>query len=195
MWRERSTTTPVVSDWPLVPGAAAARRQDDGAEALLGQQPHDAGDVVRAAREQDRLRRQAIDRIVGREDHAVSVLGRDVAREPRLCQRDEKPGDGLVGRRGFGKSRDHAGLPVSSTSGTIVIVPCFLRRGPLQMGARLSTASCQRECRPGAGGRGRSGAQTIERGTSARLHIVGIENSAPSFTPEGQRAVTFLVLV
>ncbi len=26
-------------------------------------------------------------------------------------------------------------------------------------------------------------------------YIVGIENSAPSFTPDGQRAVTFLVLV
>ena len=30
---------------------------------------------------------------------------------------------------------------------------------------------------------------------SSAPHIVGMENSAPSLTPEGQRAVTFLVLV
>ncbi len=105
------------------PGAAAARCQDHGAKAVFGEQPGDAGHVVGAAWEQDRLRRQAVDRIVGREDHPVSVRGRHVAREPGTRQRGEQPGHGLVGPRGFGKPRDHDGPPVSSLTHTIVTAP------------------------------------------------------------------------
>ncbi len=91
------------------PGAAAARRDDHRAEAFFGEQSHDAGDIFGAAREQDRLRRHTVDRVVGREDHPVCVLGRDAAREPGLGKRVEKPGYGHVRRRSFGKSRDHDG--------------------------------------------------------------------------------------
>jgi hypothetical protein len=41
---------------------------------------------------------------------------------------------------------------------------------------------------------GRTLSQTLRRSCGVQF-IVGIENSAPSLTPEGQRAVTVLVLV
>ena len=50
MCRETSTTSPSVSDWPLVPGAAAARGELQLGEARVLRSARDADEVVACSR-------------------------------------------------------------------------------------------------------------------------------------------------
>ena len=75
MWRDRSTTRPSVSDWPLVPVPPPRGASLSAGEARLAA-------AVRAMRTRssvclrkgDRLRLELIDRVVGREHRAIGVV-------------------------------------------------------------------------------------------------------------------------
>jgi hypothetical protein len=75
MWRDRSTTTPSVSDWPLVPvppPRGPSRHAAEGRAVDHLREPHH---IVGIAREHHRLRQALVDRVVGRQHHAAGVIG------------------------------------------------------------------------------------------------------------------------
>ena len=145
MWRETSTTSPSVRDWPLVPvppprGAIRIPAKRGSAS----RRPMRARSVG-AAREGDGLRHQAIDRVVGGEHRPVGIRGREVALEAGGAQRVQEGGGGRLRRLGQRQARDHdAARPAQAAArrsppGT-TIAPGSAGRRPSRTATMLSAA-------------------------------------------------------
>ena len=97
MWRETSTTRPSVSDWPFVPVPPPRGASFRPCEARVIAQTRDAHQVVGAPREGDGLRRELVDRVVGRQHRPVGVGRGQVTFEaagPQLGQESMYSGAG-----------------------------------------------------------------------------------------------------
>ena len=99
MWRETSTTSPSVSDWPLVPVPPPRGANISPAKRGSPASTRDADEVVRAAREGDRLRHELVDRVVGRQHRPVGVGRGEIALEAARAQLGQELD---VERRGMG---------------------------------------------------------------------------------------------
>ena len=114
MWRETSTTSPSVSDWPLVPvpppRGASVTSANCGSCAASG----NPDEVVSASRERDCLWRELIDRVVCRQDRAVRVGGGQVSFEASGPQLSQECCIKRHGTRHVDKAGDHGVLSGSN---------------------------------------------------------------------------------
>jgi hypothetical protein len=85
MCRDRSTTIPSVSDWPLVP-VPPPRGVSLMLEARFGHQRGDPRHIVGIQREHRRLRQALVDRVVGGQHGTGAVVGTDLATEAAVAQ-------------------------------------------------------------------------------------------------------------
>ena len=89
MLRERSTTRPSVSDWPLVPVPPPRGASLSALEARLGSDRRDADEILGTGRKRDRLGEELVDRVVGREHRAIGMAEAELPLEaagPQLGQ-------------------------------------------------------------------------------------------------------------